>query len=173
MSVDAVSDQSLSAAAPADPAPRPPTATVLAVLVTRDPGPAFDAVMEALAAQDHARLEVLVVDVGDAPAAGRAAAVAPAASPLLERVGRVLPGSTGALLDGNPGFGAAVAAGLAARPVGMTPRFLLLLTDDVLLGGTAVRRMVEEAVEANAGIVGAKVLGSEGGRTLDLSLIHI
>ena len=167
MSVDAVSDQSLSAAAPADPAPRPPTATVLAVLVTQDPGPAFDAVMEALAAQDHARLEVLVVDVGDAPAAGRAAAVAPAASPLLERVGRVLPGSTVALLDGNPGFGAAVAAGLAARPVGMTPRFLLLLTDDVLLGGTAVRRMVEEAVEANAGIVGAKVLGSEGSRTLD------
>ena len=47
--MDAVSDKSLGAVAPTDPAPRPPTATVLAVLVAGDPGPSLDVVMAGLA----------------------------------------------------------------------------------------------------------------------------
>tara|TARA_B110001454_G_scaffold30239_1_gene29522 strand:+ start:2711 stop:6184 length:3474 start_codon:yes stop_codon:yes gene_type:complete len=158
--VDAVSDKSLGAVAPTDPAPRPPTPTVLAVLVAGDPGPSLDVVMAGLASQDHPRLEALVVDAGTPPAATRE-------SPLVERVGRLLPGSTIARMEGNPGFGAAVAAGLTARTGVTPPSFLLLLADDVLLVDTAVRRMVEHALEFNAGIVGAKVLVHDGSRTLD------
>ena len=158
--MDAVSDKSLGAVAPTDPAPRPPTATVLAVLVAGHPGPSLDVVMAGLASQDHPRLEALVVDAGIPPAA--------AGEPtLVERVGRLLPGSTIALMEGNPGFGAAVAAGLTARSGVTPPSFLLLLADDVLLVDTAVRRMVERALESNAGIVGAKVLAHDGSRTLD------
>ena len=158
--MDAVSDKSLGAVAPTDPAPRPPTPTVLAVLVAGDPGPSLDVVMAGLASQDHPRLEALVVDAGTPPAATRE-------SPLVERVGRLLPGSTIARMEGNPGFGAAVAAGLTARTGVTPPSFLLLLADDVLLVDTAVRRMVEHALEFNAGIVGAKVLVHDGSRTLD------
>ena len=158
--MDAVSDKSLGAVAPTDPAPRPPTATVLAVLVAGDPGPSLDVVMAGLASQDHPRLEALVVDAGTPPAAT-------GESPLVERVGRLLPGSTIARMEGNPGFGAAVAAGLTARTGVTPPSFLLLLADDVLLVDTAVRRMVEHALESNAGIVGAKVLVHDGSRTLD------
>ena len=158
--MDAVSDKSLGAVAPTDPAPRPPTPTVLAVLVAGDPGLSLDVVMAGLASQDHPRLEALVVDAGTPPAATRE-------SPLVERVGRLLPGSTIARMEGNPGFGAAVAAGLTARTGVTPPSFLLLLADDVLLVDTAVRRMVEYALESNAGIVGAKVLVHDGSRTLD------
>ena len=158
--MDAVSDKSLGAVAPTDPAPRPPTPTVLAVLVAGDPGPSLDVVMAGLASQDYPRLEALVVDAGTPPAATRE-------SPLVERVGRLLPGSTIARMEGNPGFGAAVAAGLTARTGVTPPSFLLLLADDVLLVDTAVRRMVEHALEFNAGIVGAKVLVHDGSRTLD------
>ena len=158
--MDAVSDKSLGAVAPTDPAPRPPTPTVLAVLVAGDPGPSLDVVMAGLASQDHPRLEALVVDAGTPPAATWE-------SPLVERVGRLLPGSTIARMEGNPGFGAAVAAGLTARTGVTPPTFLLLLADDVLLVDTAVRRMVEHALEFNAGIVGAKVLVHDGSRTLD------
>ncbi|HIE68594.1 MAG TPA: hypothetical protein EYP97_11595, partial [Acidimicrobiia bacterium] len=158
--MDAVSDKSLGAVAPTDPAPRPPTATVLAVLVAGHPEPSLDVVMAGLASQDHPRLEALVVDAGIPPAA--------AGEPtLVERVGRLLPGSTIARMEGNPGFGAAVAAGLTARSGVTPPSFLLLLADDVLLVDTAVRRMVERALESNAGIVGAKVLAHDGSRTLD------
>ena len=158
--MDAVSDKSLGAVAPTDPAPRPPTPTVLAVLVAGDPGPSLDVVMAGLASQDHPRLEALVVDAGTPPAATWE-------SPLVERVGRLLPGSTIARMEENPGFGAAVAAGLTARTGVTPPSFLLLLADDVLLVDTAVRRMVEHALEFNAGIVGAKVLVHDGSRTLD------
>ena len=158
--MDAVSDKSLGAVAPTDPAPRPPTPTVLAVLVAGDPGPSLDVVMAGLASQDYPRLEALVVDAGTPPAATWE-------SPLVERVGRLLPGSTIARMEANPGFGAAVAAGLTARTGVTPPSFLLLLADDVLLVDTAVRRMVEHALEFNAGIVGAKVLVHDGSRTLD------
>jgi len=141
----------------AEPAPRPGTAPVLAVVVARGPGPALEAVLASLAAQDHARLEVLVVDVGSA--AGH--------DQVVEDVGRFLPGSTIAVLDGTPGLGASVAAGLTARTSGPPPRFLLILGDDVVVNDTAVRRMVERAVEANLGIVGAKVLGPGESRSLD------
>ncbi len=165
--MDAVSDQSLEAVAPAAPAPRPPTATVVAVLVASHPGPSLDVVMAGLAAQDQPSLEVLVVDVGVAGSLEAPDASAVGGSALVERVGRLLPGSTIARMEGRPGFGAAVAAGLTARPGVTPPRFLLLLADDVLLVDTAVRRMVEHAVESNAGIVGAKVLAHDGSRTLD------
>jgi GT2 family glycosyltransferase len=158
--VDAVSDKSLDAVAPTDPAPRPSTPTVLAVLVAGDPGPSLDVVMAGLASQDHPRLETLVVDAGTPR-------VTTGESPLVERVGRLLPGSTIARMEGSPGFGAAVTAGLTSRTGVAPPSFLLLLADDVLLVDTAVRRMVEHALESNAGIVGAKVLAHDGSRTLD------
>jgi len=157
VSVDTAPDQPKSGGMPAEPAPRPGTASVLAGVVARGPGPALEAVLASLAAQDHARLEVLVVDAG--PAAGH--------DQMVEGVGRFLPGSTIAVLDGTPGLGASVAAGLTARTSGPPPRFLLILGDDVVANDTAVRRMVERAVEANLGIVGAKVLGPGESRSLD------
>ncbi len=79
MSVDVTPDQPKSGGMLAEPAPRPGTAPVLAVVVARGPGPALEAVLASLAAQDHARLEVLVVDVGSAAGHDQVAILAYAA----------------------------------------------------------------------------------------------
>ena len=147
------------------PTPAPPQAppTVGVVLVAHDPGEWFDDVLAGLAAQDHRQVHVLVVD------AGRRRQVA-------ARVADVLPDAEVVSLDDSPGFGAAVNLALAesaarrgdsATGPHMLPRFHLFLHDDVVLDGTAVRRMVERAVAANAGIVGPKVLAGGEGRLLD------
>jgi GT2 family glycosyltransferase len=124
------------------PALYPP---VVAVVVTRNPGPWFETTLEGMAAQDYPDLHVLVVDCGsDDDPAGRVAAHLPRA--FVRR------------LDATAGF--AAAANEALRAVeGAT--FLLLMHDDVAPDPTAIRVLVEEAYRSNAGIVGPKLVSAD------------
>ncbi|MFI5054233.1 MAG: glycosyltransferase family 2 protein, partial [Acidimicrobiia bacterium] len=123
---------------------------VVAVVVTRNPGPWLEATLSSLAAQDYTDLTVLVVDCGsdDDPTA---------------RVASILPRAFVRRLDGSAGF--ADAANEALRVVeGST--FLLLCHDDVVLDVTAVRVLVEEGYRSNAGILGPKLVSAENPEVL-------
>ena len=123
------------------------------VLVAREPGSWFDDVLSAVAAQDHPHVDVVVMDIGGGES-------------LEDRVAAVLPGTEVVRPEGSTGFGAAASAA-AARPHRFG--FHLFLSDDAVLDATAVRRMVEVAVEANAGVVGLKLLdGVDAGRLHDM-----
>ncbi len=133
---------------------------MLALVVVDDKAPALEAVLAGLAVQDHPRTDVLVVDVrrrGDADGAGPS---------LVDRVGLVSPSSLVVQAPSVEGDGPAVAAGLrawsAVQPAAADPRFLLFVSGQVVLGDTAVRRLVERAVAANAAVVGPKVVGPTG-----------
>jgi GT2 family glycosyltransferase len=118
---------------------------VVAVVVTRNPGPWFEATLEGVAAQDYPDFTVLVVDCGsdDDPT---------------PRVAAHLPRAFVRRLDGGAGF--AAAANEALRVVeGAT--FLLLCHDDVVPDPSAVRVLVEEAYRSNAGIVGPKLVSAD------------
>jgi GT2 family glycosyltransferase len=118
---------------------------VVAVVVTRNPGPWLDETLGGLAAQDYSDLTVLVVDCGsdDDPTA---------------RVAAVLPRAFVRRLDATAGF--PDAANEAIHVVeGAT--FLLLCHDDVVLDERAVRVLVEEAYRSNAGILGPKLVSAE------------
>ena len=116
--------------------------SVVAVMVTRDPGPALEEALTGLVEQDYGNLSILVVDAGsrDDPTA-RIAEVAPRA--FVKRSRR------------SEGFGAAANA-VQGAVEGAT--FLLFVHDDVELAPGAVHAMVTEAFRANAGIVGAKLV---------------
>jgi len=147
----------------ATPVPPPaPTPLVGVVLVAHDPGEWFNDVLAGLAAQDHRQLDIVVVDAG-------------CRSGLADRVLNVLPDARTVEVPGSPGFGAAanravVGASGDQANVGTGPNripsYHLFMNDDVVLDGTAVRRMVECAVAANAGVVGPKVLVGTDGRIL-------
>src|SRR5260370_2865407 len=119
---------------------------VVAVVVTRNPGPFLEAALEGLRVQDYPELSVLVIDAGSA--------VDPA-----PRVAAALPGAyvhRGA--DRRPGFG-----GAANETLEIVDRAALLLVchDDVVLAPDAIRVLVEEAYRSNAAIVGPKLVSSE------------
>ena len=124
------------------PATVPP---VVAVVITRDPGPCLEATLVSLGAQDYPALSVLVMDAGsEYDLTSRVAAASPTA--FVRRI------------SGTPGFGAAANEGFAAIE-GAT--FFLVCHDDVVLDERAVRIMVEEAYRSNAGIVGPKLVSAD------------
>jgi len=126
---------------------------VRVVLVAHDPGEWFEEVLVALGAQDHRELEVLVVDAGKRKG-------------LAERVTPVLPWAEIVPFADDCGFGEAANVVLQHPQVGV---FHLFLHDDLVLDGTAVRRMVECAMEANAGVIGPKIFdGSESQHLEDM-----
>ena len=127
------------------------TTLVRLVLVAHDPGDWFEEVLTAIGAQDHSGLDVLVVDAGRRKG-------------LPERVTAVLPWAEVATAPGDPGFGEAANVALE-RLDGAA--YHLFLHDDLVLDGTAVRRMVECALESNAGVVGPKVLDGSDPRHLE------
>jgi GT2 family glycosyltransferase len=137
------SDGPLPAAEPtgelAEPVTGPP---VVAVVVTRDPGPWLEEALESLTGSDYPSLTVLVLDAGSAvdPTA-RVAAIAPGAF-----VRRLPPGADWAT----------VANDVLEVVTGAT--FLLFVHDDVVLDPDAVRLLVEEAYRSNAAILGPKLV---------------
>jgi GT2 family glycosyltransferase len=123
---------------------------VVAVVVTRNPGPWLEDTLRSLAAQDYDDLTVLVVDCGsrDDPT---------------PRVAAVLPRAFVRRLDDGAGF--PEAANEALRAVeGAT--FLLLCHDDVVLDPNALRLLVEEGYRSNAGILGPKLVSAENPEVL-------
>lgn len=124
---------------PAEPSAVPP---VVAVLVTRDPGPWLEESLGALAVSDYPALAVLVLDAGST-------------EDPTTRVAAVLPNAFVRRLDENPGFAAAANEALE-RVSGAT--FLLLCHDDVVLDPSALRLLVEEAYRSNAAVVGPKLV---------------
>ena len=131
---------------------------MVAVVVTRNPGPWLEDTLAGLERQDYDDLTVLVVDCGsdDDPT---------------PRVAAVLPRAFVRRLDDRAGFAGAANEALHAVE-GAT--FLLLCHDDVVLDPAAVRLLVEEAYRSNAGIVGPKLVSAddpeillEVGRSID------
>ena len=123
---------------------------VVAVLVTRDPGPWLEETLAALAAQDYADLSVLVLVSGGSedPTA---------------RVAGLLPGAFIRRLDEDRGFGAG-----ADEVIGMVEgaAFLLLCHDDCAPATDALHILVEESYRSNAAVVGPKMLRWDDPRVL-------
>ncbi len=115
---------------------------VVAVVVTRDPGPWFEEVLSALACQDYPNLSVLVLDA--------ASEVDPT-----PRVAAVLPTAFVRRLDSNPGF-----AGAANEVLHVVEgaSHLVFCHDDVAPEPDALRLMVEEGFRSNAGVVAPKLV---------------
>jgi GT2 family glycosyltransferase len=115
---------------------------VVAVLVTRDPGPWFEETLSALAAQDYGELSVLVLVSGGT-------------EDPTPRIASVLPDAFVRRLDDDRGFGAA-----ADEVLSMVEgaAFFLLCHDDCVPEPDAVHLLVEESFRSNAGIVGPKML---------------
>jgi GT2 family glycosyltransferase len=126
---------------------------VVAVVVTRDPGPWFEEALAAVAGQDYPDLSVLVLDDGSA-------------EDPTPRVATVVPGAFVAHLDGHQGF-----AACANRVLEMVQgaSHLLFLHDDVAPDCGAVHVLVEEAFRSNAGIVAPKHVGWHD----DRKLLHV
>lgn len=123
----------------------PEVPPVVAVVVTRNPGPFLEETLSALGAQDYPDLSVLVVDAGstDDPT---------------DRVAAALPGAFVRHTESDAGFGGAANEALAAVS-GAT--FFLVCHDDVALDPPAIRLLVEEAFRSNAGVVGPKLVEAD------------
>ncbi|MGZ6996356.1 MAG: glycosyltransferase, partial [Acidimicrobiia bacterium] len=115
---------------------------VVAVVVTRDPGPWLEEGLEAIGASDYPGLTVLVLDAGST--------VDPTA-----RVASVLPGAFVRRLPEAGGF-AAAANDVIDVVQGAT--FILFCHDDVVVDPSAIRLLVEEAFRSNAAIIGPKLV---------------
>jgi GT2 family glycosyltransferase len=115
---------------------------VVAVIVTRDPGPWFEEALAAFGAQDYPGISFLVLD-------------ADSQRDPTELVARGLPGAFVRLLGRNDGFGANV-----NEAIGMIEgaSHLLLCHDDVAPDPDAVGLLMEEAYRSNAGIVAPKLV---------------
>jgi GT2 family glycosyltransferase len=116
--------------------------SVVAVVVTTDPGPWFDEVLQAMAAQDYDNLSVLVLVSGGS--------VDPT-----ESVARYLPGAFVRRLPDGQGFAAAIDEALTMVE---GESFFLLCHDDCAPAPNATHLMVEESFRSNAGVVCPKML---------------
>ncbi|MGH9092106.1 MAG: glycosyltransferase family 2 protein, partial [Acidimicrobiales bacterium] len=123
---------------------------VVAVLVTRDPGPWFEECLAALAAQDYAELSVLVIVSGGT-------------EDPTERVAAVLPDAYVRRLDEDRGYGAATDEAL---PMVEGAAFFLLCHDDCAPASDAVHVLVEESYRSNAGLVVPKLVRWDDPRIL-------
>ncbi len=132
---------------PTQPARAP---AVVAIVVTRDPGPWFDDTLRGLAAQDYGNLSVLVLVSGGS------------ANPTA-RVAEVLPQAFVSRLPEDRGFGVAVAD---AMEMVEGAAFFLLCHDDCALAPDAVHVMVEESFRSNAGVVSPKMVHWDDPRAL-------
>ncbi len=115
---------------------------VVAVVVVHEPGPWFDEVVEALAAQDYPSLRVLALVTGSLDGTA-------------ERVRAALPEAYVRTIEANVGFGPAANEVLRLVEGG---GFFCFLHDDVALAPNAVSALVAELYRSNAGIVGPKLV---------------
>ena len=133
----------------------PASPSVVAVVVTHNPGPWFEDCLASLVEQDYENLLILVLDAGSD-------------SDPTPRIASVVPGAYVRRLARNPGYGV-----VANQGTGMVEgaAFYLHCHDDVALAPSTVRLLVEEAYRSNAGIVGPKFVGwDEPDRLLQVGL---
>lgn len=128
--------------APAGPVGAP---AVVAVVVTRDPGPWLEETLAGIAASDYPELTVLVVDAGSG-------------TDPTPRIAAVLPGAYVRRLPAGTGFAEAANESIATVEGGA---FFVICHDDVVVEPASVRVLVEEAYRSNAAIVGPKVVDAE------------
>ncbi|MHB8440136.1 MAG: glycosyltransferase [Acidimicrobiales bacterium] len=115
---------------------------VVAVIVTRDPGPWFEETLRAFAAQDYPELSVLVLDAGSA-------------DDPTPRVGAIVPQAFVRRLPENRGFGPNANEVLSMV---QGASHLLLCHDDVAPDPDAVHILVEESIRSNAAVVAPKLV---------------
>jgi len=115
---------------------------VTVAMVAHNPGAWFDEVLNSIRGQDYPSLEIIVVD------AASDIAVAP-------RVHHVIPEATIVPLIANQGF--AKNANTILEHADLGP-YLLVCHDDVALAPDCIRRLIEETLRSNAGVVGPKLL---------------
>lgn len=132
----------------------PPTTArapaVVAVVVTRDPGPWFDETLEALGAQEYENVSVLVLVSGGTqdPA---------------DRVAALLPDAYVRRLPGDRGFGVAVNQALEMVD---GAAFFWLCHDDCAPDPDALHLLVEESFRSNAAVVVPKMVHWDDTRAL-------
>ncbi len=126
------------------------TPSVVAVVVTTDPGPWFDDTLQSLAAQSYRNLSILVLVSGGT--------VDPT-----ESVARRLPDAFVRRLPDGGGFAAAVNEALSMIE---GASFFLICHDDCAPSPDAVHLMVEESFRSNAGIVCPKMVHWDDSRAL-------
>lgn len=120
------------------------TPTISVAVVTHRPGPWFEETLHALGAQDYPAVQYLFLDTAGDPG-------------LPQRVRAVLPSAEVRTMRAST-FSEAVNEFVASG--NLTP-FVMLCHDDVALSPTALRRLFEEAIRSNAGVVGPKVVDWE------------
>jgi len=126
---------------------------VVAVVVTRDPGPWLEETLAALAGQDYPELVIVVVAAGGLiDPTTRVARVSLEA--FVRRIDRVLPFSSGV----NEVLGLVEGAA-----------FFLICHDDCAPDRSAVRLMVEESFRSNAAVIAPKVVSWDD----PLVLLHV
>ena len=130
---------------------------VKAVLVIDERTLWLEEVLDGLAAQDYKKIEFFLICIGKEKTN----------SDVDDLIERIIPASK-IIRTANP-ITYPLLANLVLRNVSTESRenFFLFLKDDLVLDATCVRRMVELAVESNAGIVGPKVLDGENPSQLE------
>ena len=130
---------------------------VKAVLVADENTLWLPEVLDGLAAQDHKKLEFLLLLRGNEKTT----------SDIEDLVKRVLPTSQIIRTTGKVNYAKLANLVLRNELTDSRDNFFLFLKDDLILDATCVRRMVELAVGSNAGIVGPKVLDGENPSQLE------
>ena len=130
---------------------------VKAVLVADERNPWLEEVLDGLAAQDHKKIEFLLVLTGEEKTN----------SDIDDLIKRVIPASRIIRTAKTTNYPQLANVVLRNELAESSENFFLFLKDDLILDATCVRRMVELAVESNAGIVGPKVLDGENPSQLE------
>tara|TARA_B100000902_G_scaffold261053_1_gene247333 strand:- start:978 stop:4109 length:3132 start_codon:yes stop_codon:yes gene_type:complete len=115
------------------------------ILLTHNPGDWLEEVLLGIAAQDYLSLDITVIDTTRRES-------------IEKQVKSILPESSILHLKNSPGFSALTPKNLDTE---RNCLFYFFVTDDLVLDATAVRRVVESALEMNAGVTGLKVVGGE------------
>ncbi len=124
------------------PNPTGAAPSVVAVVVTRDPGPSLDDTLASLIAQDHEALSILVIDDGSAES-------------VFDRVAAAAPGAYVRRFERSIGYGAA--ANIVTEMVqGAT--YYLFCHDDVALAPDAVRLLSLASTQQGASLAAPKLV---------------
>ena len=124
------------------PAPTPNVPSVVAVVVTRDPGAALDDTLASLIAQDHTALSILVIDDCSAES-------------VFDRVAAVAPGAYVRRLEHRVGY---CAAANVVMEMVQGAAYFLFCHDDVALAPDAVRLLALTAAQQDAAVAAPKLV---------------